>query len=83
VPSTHADHVIPRKPSADDWSYENGQGLCGAPGPIGPRGACHSFKTAMERRDLFFGIRLREEGAKTGAPAPQGWRYLKAFGGEQ
>ena len=81
APSTHADHIIPRKPGAEDWSEENGQGLCGAPGPIGPLGACHSFKTAREQRDPFLGIRLREEGAKIGEPAPQGWRYLTAFGG--
>lgn len=83
VPSTHADHILPRKPGAEDWSEQNGQGLCGAPGPIGPLGACHSYKTACELRDPFFGIRLREEGAKTGQPAPPGWRYLKLFGGEQ
>lgn len=81
--STHADHIVPRKPGAEDWSEENGQGLCGAPGPIGPGGACHSFKTAMEARDPFFGLRLREEGRKVGQPAPFGWRYMKQFGGEE
>lgn len=74
VPSRQADHIIPRKPGAEDWSEQNGQGLCDS---------CHSFKTACEMRDPFFGIRLREEGANTGEPAPQGWRELKAFGGER
>jgi 5-methylcytosine-specific restriction endonuclease McrA len=74
APSLHADHIVPRKPGAEDWSEANGQGLC-AP--------CHSYKTAVEQRDPFFGIRLREEGAKVGAPAPSGWRALKLFGGDQ
>ena len=71
--SAHADHIIPRK-GVEDWSEENGQGLCAA---------CHSYKTAVEQRDPFFGLRLREEGAKLGQPAPVAWRELKAFGGEQ
>ena len=72
--SHQADHIVPRKPGAEDWSEENGQGLCDT---------CHSYKTAVEQRDPFFGIRLREEGAKLGEPAPKGWRVLKLFGGTQ
>jgi len=74
IPSEHADHIIPRKPGAEDWSEQNGQGLCAG---------CHANKTVREQRDPFFGIRLRELGAKTGEPAPQGWRYLKEFGGTE
>lgn len=81
APSTHADHIIPRKPGAEDWSEANGQGLCGAPGPRGPLGGCHSYKTAMEQRDPSFGIRLRDAGAVIGEPAPRNWRYLSLFGG--
>jgi len=81
APSTHADHIVPRKPGAEDWSEENGQGLCGSPGRVGPGGSCHSYKTAVEQRDPFFGLRLREEGKKLGEPAPPGWRYLPDFGG--
>jgi len=72
--SRQADHIVPRKPGAEDWSPENGQGLCDS---------CHSYKTAVEQRDPFFGIRLREEGAKVGEPAPTGWRQLQLFGGDQ
>lgn len=74
VPSRQADHIVPRKPGADDWSEENGQGLCDS---------CHSYKTAVEQRDPLFGARLREEGAKSGEPAPIGWRELALFGGDR
>ncbi len=70
--SAHADHIIPRKPGEEDLNPENGQGLCAG---------CHSYKTAVEQRDPFFGLRLREEGAKLGESAPVGWRDLKDFGG--
>jgi len=74
VPSQHADHIIPRKPGAEDWSVENGQGLCSH---------CHSYKTAVEQRDPFFGIRLRAEGAKVGERTPLCWRELQLFGGDR
>lgn len=72
-PSRQADHIVPRRPGAEDWSEENGQGLCDS---------CHSYKTAVEQADPFFGLRLREEGRKVGEPAPRGWRRMPQFGGE-
>jgi 5-methylcytosine-specific restriction endonuclease McrA len=74
APATDADHIVPRRPGAEDWSEANGQGLCQR---------CHSYKTAVEQRDPFFGLRLREEGAKLGQRTPMGWRDLKLFGGTQ
>lgn len=74
APSTVDDHIVPIEASGSATDDQNQQGLC-----IG----CHGFKTAVEQRDPFFGVRLREEGSKTGQPAPLGWRHLPAFGGAQ
>jgi 5-methylcytosine-specific restriction endonuclease McrA len=68
-PSRQADHVVPLK-CGGTWDIENGQGLCDS---------CHSYKTAVEQRDPFFGLRLREAGKATGESAPSGWRKDPAF----
>ena len=72
--STVDDHIVPIATGGSASDDQNQQGLCVE---------CHGYKTAIEQRDAFFGIRLREEGQKLGEPAPHGWRHLKMFGGER
>jgi len=90
VPSTHAEHVEPWQQGGEQFSEANGQGCCAS---------CANYKSQREQHDPTFGARLRAAGAAlppepivdlvTGAPstrvppAPNGWRYLKDFGGDQ
>jgi len=68
------DHIVPIAAGGSAADPDNQQGLCTP---------CHGYKTAVEQRDPFFGIRLRDMGKLFGEPAPKGWRRLKAFGGDR
>jgi len=74
APSLVDDHIVPIALGGSATDAQNQQGLCLS---------CHGYKTAKEQADPWFGLRLAEVGARLGGePAPHGWRYMPALGGE-
>lgn len=74
APSVADDHIVPIAAGGSATDDQNQQGLCTE---------CHGYKTAVEQRDPFFGVRLRDAGRHVGEPAPYGWRNDPQFGGGQ